>query len=77
MRMSRRLRRSVPFIGTALALAAIGATIRQKGMLGGSLDAGLNAIPFVGAAKNAFEVVRGRDLFPDRGPRRVDLSGRS
>jgi hypothetical protein len=75
MRMSRRLRRSVPFIGTALALAAIGATIRRKGMVGGSLDAGLNAIPFVGAAKNAFEVVRGRDLFPDRPDRGV--SGRS
>ena len=69
MRMSRRLRRSVPFIGTALALAAIGSTIRRKGVFGGSLDAGLNAMPLVGAAKNAFEMIRGRDIFPDRPPR--------
>ena len=31
-----------------------------------AFDTGLNALPFVGAAKNAIEVVRGRDFFPDR-----------
>jgi hypothetical protein len=64
--MSARLRRSVPIIGTLLAVAAVAATMRRKGVLGGALDTGLNAVPFVGAAKNVFEVARGRDIFPDK-----------
>jgi hypothetical protein len=40
--------------------------MRRKGVIGGAFDTGLNAIPFIGAAKNAVEVVRGRDFFPDR-----------
>jgi hypothetical protein len=79
MRLSKRLRRSVPIIGTAIAVATVVATVRRKGLVSGSLDTGLNAMPLVGAVKNAIEVVRGRDFFPDRapaaaGPRRV--SGR-
>lgn len=66
MRMSARLRRSVPIVGTVLALATIAATMRRKGVVSGALDTGLNAIPFLGAAKNVFEVARGRDLFPDK-----------
>ena len=53
-----------------------GLTVRRKGVVSGSLDTGLNAMPFVGALKNVVEVMRGRDFFPDRipagaGPRRV------
>jgi hypothetical protein len=66
MRLSRRLARSMPWIGGAIALATIVSTMRRKGVVGGALDTGLNAVPFVGAAKNAAEVVRGRDFFPDR-----------
>ena len=68
MRLSKRLRRSVPIIGTAIAVATVVSTVRRKGLLSGSLDTGLNAMPFVGALKNAIEVVRGRDFFPDRAP---------
>lgn len=66
MRLSRRLRRSIPIIGTAIAVATVVSTIRRKGVVSGSLDTGLNAIPFVGALKNVAEMVRGRDFFPDR-----------
>ena len=38
------------------------------------LDTALDAVPFVGAAKNLAEVVRGRDFIPDRPP--VDLVSR-
>jgi hypothetical protein len=72
MRMSRRLRRSLPWIGTAIALATVAATMRRKGVISGVLDTGLNAMPFVGAAKNVVEVARGRDFFPDKYP----VSGR-
>ena len=39
-------------------------------IVSGVLDTGLNAVPFVGAAKNVMELARGRDIFPDR-PRTV------
>jgi hypothetical protein len=65
-RIMRRVTRSIPWIGAAVALVTIGATIRRKGVLGGTLDTVLNAIPFVGAAKNTAEVVRGRDFIRDR-----------
>lgn len=64
--MSRRLRRSIPVLGAVIAVATIGATIRRKGVVSGTLDTGLNATPFVGAIKNAVEILRGRDFFPDR-----------
>jgi hypothetical protein len=65
-RLSRRMSRSVPLIGTAVALVTVVATMKRKGFFGGVLDTGLNAIPFVGAAKNTVELVRGRDFIPDR-----------
>jgi hypothetical protein len=58
--------RSVPWIGGAIALATVVSTMRRKGFFAGVMDTGLNAIPFVGAAKNTVELVRGRDFFPDR-----------
>ncbi|MCA1563900.1 MAG: hypothetical protein LC804_27865 [Acidobacteria bacterium] len=70
-RMSRRLARSMPWIGAAVALATLGATVRRKGWIGGALDTGLNSVPFVGAAKNVAETVQGRDFFPDRRGRRL------
>ena len=66
MRASRRLSRSLPWIGTAIALATVAATIRRKGVVRGSLDSGLNALPFIGLLKAGIEVIRGRDLFPDK-----------
>ena len=66
IRLSRRLARSMPWIGGAIAVATVLSTMRRKGVVGGALDTGLNAVPLVGAAKNAAEVVRGRDFFPDR-----------
>jgi hypothetical protein len=65
-RISRRLSRELPFVGAIVALATVGATMRRKGFFGGIVDTGLNAIPFVGAAKNAAETVRGRDFIADR-----------
>lgn len=65
-RLSRRLSRSIPVIGAAVAAAAVVATVRRKGVVGGVMDTGLNAIPGVGLAKNAIELARGKDFFPDR-----------
>jgi len=65
-RLSRRLARSLPFLGAAIAAATVVATVRRKGLISGTLDTGLNALPGIGAAKNVIEVARGRDFFPDR-----------
>jgi hypothetical protein len=79
--MSRRVARSMPWIGAAIAAATVIGTMRRKGLISGVFDTGLNAIPFVGALKNGIEVVRGRDFFPDReatsGDRRQELGARS
>lgn len=65
-RLSRRAARSVPWIGAVIALATVAGTMRRKGFFGGALDTGLNAVPFLGAAKNVAEIVRGRDFIADR-----------
>ena len=69
--MSRRLSRSLPWIGTAIALATVFSTVRRKGVTRGVLDTGLNAVPVLGAAKNVVELARGKDFFPDRPRTRV------
>jgi hypothetical protein len=65
-RLSRRLARSIPFVGALVAVATLRSTIQRKGFVGGLADTGLNSVPFVGAAKNAVELVRQRDFFPDQ-----------
>lgn len=67
-RLSRRMVRAAPWVGTAIALVTIGAAMKRKGFFRGAVDTGLNAIPFVGSTKTAIEFARGRDFFPDRVP---------
>lgn len=65
-RAARRLSRSLPWLGGAIALLTVAGSIRRKGIIGGTVDTGLDAIPFVGALKAAVEVARGRDFIPDK-----------
>lgn len=65
-RLTRRLYRSLPWLGGAVALAALGGAIRRKGVFGGTLDTALDFIPFVGGAKNLAEAARGRDFIRDK-----------
>jgi hypothetical protein len=65
-KIARRMSRSIPWIGAAIALVTLGSAIRRKGLLRGTLHSGLDAIPFVGAAKNFAELARGRDFLPDK-----------
>lgn len=64
--MSRRVARALPWVGAAVAVVTVVSAMRKKGVISGTLDTGLNAIPFVGAAKTVVELARGRDFFPDR-----------
>jgi len=65
-RLMRRLSRSMPWIGAIVAVAAIGTAVRRKGLFGGALDTALDATPGVGAVKNVFEAIRGRDFIKDK-----------
>jgi hypothetical protein len=59
----------VPFFGALVALGALGFAVRRKGLARGAVDTALDATPFLGAAKNVVEILRGRDLIPDRPPK--------
>lgn len=65
-KLMRRVSRSVPWIGGVIAIAALGSAIRRKGVFGGVVHTALDAIPFVGAAKNIVEAGRGRDFIRDK-----------
>jgi hypothetical protein len=68
-KLARRLTRSIPYVGAAIALLTLGSAIRRKGVVRGTVHSALDAIPFVGGAKNIAEAVRGRDFLPDRAGR--------
>lgn len=65
----KRVAKTVPFGGTAVAIALVGSDIRNKGVVKGLVNSGIDAIPFVGLAKNAVELVRG-DFIPDKAPKK-------
>ena len=67
-RVTRKLIRSVPFLGAVVAVATVAAVARRKGLARGVVDSALDFTPVVGFVKNALEVLRGRDFFPDRAP---------
>lgn len=66
-KLARRIGKSIPYIGTAMAIGMVGYDIKKKGTMNGLLNSGLDAIPFVGLAKNAVEFFAG-DIFPDKQP---------
>lgn len=63
--VAKRAAKMLPFGGTFIVVALVGSDIRRKGVLGGVVNSGLDAIPILGLAKNAVELVRG-DFIPDR-----------
>ena len=63
--VAKRVAKTIPFGGTAVAIALVGSDIKKKGVVKGLVNSGLDAIPFVGLAKNAVELVTG-DFIPDK-----------
>ena len=49
-KITRRLTRSIPYIGAAIAIVTLGSAIRKKGFVRGLIHSGLDAIPFVGGS---------------------------
>ena len=63
--VAKRVAKMVPFGGTVIVITLIGHDIRKKGFVRGMVNSGIDAIPFVGLAKNAVELFAG-DFIPDR-----------
>lgn len=61
----KRFAKSVPYLGGIVAISLVGYDIRKKGVVRGVINSGLDAIPFVGTAKNVVEFFAG-DLLPDK-----------
>lgn len=63
--VAKRVAKTIPFGGTAVAIALVGTDIKNKGVIKGIVNSGIDAIPVIGLAKNAVELVRG-DFIPDK-----------
>ena len=63
--VAKRVAKSIPYVGTAFAIGLVGFDIKRKGVVKGVLNSGIDAIPFVGTAKNVVEFFTG-DFFPDK-----------
>ena len=62
---AKRVAKSVPYLGTFMAIGLVGYDIKKKGVVKGILNSGIDAIPVVGFAKNAVELFTG-DFIPDK-----------
>ncbi len=67
--VAKHVAKAIPFGGTAVAAILVGSDIKSKGIILGLVNSGIDAIPFVGLAKNAVELVRG-DFIPDKKKKR-------
>lgn len=63
--LARRAAKSIPYLGSAMAIGLVGLDIKRKGVVNGLLNTGIDAIPFVGTGKNIVELFTG-DFFPDK-----------
>ena len=61
----KRGAKMIPFGGTVIAVGLVGHDIKKKGVVKGVVNSGIDAIPFVGLAKNAVEIFTG-DFIPDK-----------
>ena len=63
--MAKRVAKSVPYLGSVMAIGLVGYDIKKKGLVKGVTNSVLDAIPFVGTAKNVVEFFTG-DFLPDK-----------
>ena len=63
--VAKRVAKQIPVVGSLLAIGLVGYDIKKKGVVKGVLNSGLDAIPFVGTAKNVVEFFTG-DFLSDK-----------
>jgi hypothetical protein len=67
LKVARRVGKSIPFVGTAVAIYLLRDAVKRKGLLGGVIHSGLDAVPYFGALKNGIELFTD-DWIPDLSP---------
>ena len=67
--VAKRAAKMIPFGGTLVVVGLVGHDIKKKGLVRGVINSGIDAIPVVGFAKNAVELVTG-DFIADKADRR-------
>jgi hypothetical protein len=68
--VAKRAAKMLPFGGTVIVVGLVGHDIKRKGFVRGVINSGIDAIPVVGLAKNAVELLTG-DLIADRGDKKT------
>jgi hypothetical protein len=58
-RLAVKAAKTIPVIGSAVAIGLVGYEIKKKGLIKGLVNTALDATPFVGVTKNAIELVTG------------------
>ncbi len=66
--IAKRVAKSIPGAGTAIAIGLVGFDIKKKGVVRGVINSGLDAIPVVGLVKNTVEFFAG-DFLADKKPK--------
>ena len=74
-KLARRAGKMIPGVGSAITIGLVGYDIKKKGVVKGLVNSGLDAIPFVGFAKNAVELFTG-DFLPDKPENNKKLPGK-
>ena len=69
--VAKRAAKMIPFGGTLVAVGLVGHDIKKKGVMRGVINSGLDAIPVLGFAKNAVELVTG-DFIADKQQRKTN-----
>ena len=69
--VAKRAAKMIPFGGTLVAVGLVGHDIKKKGVIRGVINSGLDAIPVLGFAKNAVELVTG-DFIADKQQRKTN-----
>lgn len=72
--VAKRVGKSIPFGGTAVVVALVGVDIRNKGVIKGIVNSGIDAIPIVGLVKNGVEIFTG-DFIADK-PQKIKGNGK-
>jgi len=69
--VAKKAAKMIPFGGTLVAVGLVGHDIKKKGVIRGVINSGLDAIPVLGFAKNAVELVTG-DFIADKQQRKTN-----
>jgi hypothetical protein len=64
-RVAVKAAKTIPVVGAAVAIGLIGYEIKKKGLIKGVVNTAFDAMPVLGATKNAIEIFTG-DWFSDK-----------